>query len=121
MKAKEKVIEDVLEDRYKESYREQSRLRMMGALNPMFGKKRPDVSGINNPFRKLVASGYVGHLKPKKVKISESEIVRMKNDGKSVKEISVLAGCGTSNINILLRKNGIFQGKGANRHKKIAA
>lgn len=120
-KSVEQVLADVIPDNFKEPYKINRSKAMSGEGNPMYGVKRPDLSGDNSPMRKLIASGYIGHKSPKKVKIKVSEILKLYKEGKTSKEIALVAGCGNTNICLLLRQNGIRQGCGVHRKRKTIA
>lgn len=118
----EKTVDEVLaavkSEREKDYFKVEASKRTSGKNNPMFGRKRPDMQGDSHPFRKMIANGYDLHRKPRKLKISEDEIVILNNEGVSNKEISKKAGCGVANVCIILRKHGIFWGKGGTRNGK---
>lgn len=116
-KSNDEIINYCIPDNVKnrEKYDLQHSIRMIGVNNPMYGKKRPEMSGENSPFRKMVQNGYTGHRKPKKVKIEISEIISLHKQGKSSEWIGSVANCSGQNINLLLRANGINMKKGYRR------
>lgn len=88
-----------------EEFRKEQSINSMGKNNPMYGKKRPDVTGDKNPYKKMIDAGY----KPKKkiFKLTELEIIESYKTGKTQKEISIIAGCTQVHISETLIKHNI--------------
>lgn len=113
-KTPNQVLGDIVYENNSPEQRGNHSKKMKGAGNPMFGKKRTNLSGDRNPFKIKIANGFNPKV-PKKLKITESEIVELRKNKTPIKELAALAGCGTGNINVMLRRNGLGIGKGGNK------
>lgn len=103
-KTPQTVLIDIISNIYSKEFKERHSKLFSGTNNPMYGKKRPDVSGDNNPYRKMIQSGY----KPnRKIKIEVDEIITMYKSGKTQIEISKAAECTQPQISTILLQNGI--------------
>lgn len=108
LKTPQMVLSDTMHDFYKKEYKSKRSKQFSGKLNPMFGKKRPEISGANNPYSKMIASGY----KPKrKIKITVEELIQLYKSGLTQKSIAAKAECTQVQVSTILRENNIFKFK----------
>jgi hypothetical protein len=101
-KTPQQVLMDVKSNIYSDKYRLEQSIRFSGAKNPMYGKKRPELFGENNPYSKLIKSGY----KPKS-KLNYKDVISLYNSGETQVEISKKLNCTQSYVSGILRVNGI--------------
>jgi predicted GIY-YIG superfamily endonuclease len=103
-KTPQMVLKDVVNKTKSDEYKLNHSRLFSGEKNPMYGKKRPELSGENNPYAKLIKSGY----KPKrKIKLSYDKIIKLYNQGLTQKQIAEKAKCTQVQISTILRNNGI--------------
>lgn len=103
-KSPNQVCIDVISKTKSEEYKKNHSILFSGINNPMYGKKRPDTSGVNNPYSKLIKSGF----QPKrKIKITVDDIISLHKLGLTQKEISLKAECTQVTISTILLSNNI--------------
>lgn len=103
-KSNEQVSVAIINNCSKSEFKENHCKLFSGSKNPMFGKKRPDISGDNNPYKKMILLGY----KPqRKILLTEDEIISLYKNGSTQVQIAKKAECTQVNISQILRDNNI--------------
>jgi hypothetical protein len=102
LKTPQQVLQDVKSNIYSQKYKMEQSVRFSGINNPMYGKKRPEISGENNPYKKLIDSGY----QPKR-KIDYLKVIELYKSGKKQIEISEYLKCTQAQVSTILRANGV--------------
>jgi group I intron endonuclease len=94
---------DVISKIHSDEYKSKMSKMNFGEGNPMWGKKRPEITGENNPMYKMKMKGTLIVKK----KYDWEEILNLYKKGNTQNEISVITGAKQSTISNILRTNGI--------------
>lgn len=101
-KTPQMVIQDVVSNVHSESYKANHSKLFSGDKNPMYGTKRPELSGEKNPYAIMIKNGY----KPKR-KIDYEKVISYYKAGKKQVEISKIMNCTQVQVSTILIKNGV--------------
>lgn len=101
-KTPQMVLNNVKSSVQSEAYKANHRALFTGDKNPMYGVKRPELSGDKNPYAIMIKNGF----QPKR-KIDHEKVIAYYKSGKKQVEISKMMNCTQVQVSNILIKNGI--------------